>query len=45
MLIDFTNPASIKAWIATAPEWHKAQLRGLYELWPMWRENILEAVK
>jgi hypothetical protein len=42
--INFNDPESIAAWIAIRPERHTAMLRGLWLLWPMFREQIEAAV-
>ena len=45
MTIDFTDPRSIARWIAVHPERHLGTLRGLYRLWPQFREQMTEAVR
>jgi hypothetical protein len=42
--VDFTNPASIRAWLEQAPERHLPQLRALYRLMPAFREQITAAI-
>lgn len=45
MTVDFNEPASIRAWLALAPDRHRPQLRALWRLFPQWRATIEAAVK
>lgn len=44
MNVDFTSPASIRAWLDLAPARHLPQLRALWRLQPQFREAIEAAV-
>lgn len=45
MIVDFTQPASIRLWLKVAPDRHRAQLRALWRLWPALRGQIEEAAR
>lgn len=45
MTLDLTSPASIRAWLAVWPERHRALLRGMWRLWPQFRQSIEEAAR
>lgn len=45
MNLNLKDPASIRAWVAIAPERHKPQLRAFWKLWPQFRPAIEEAMK
>ena len=46
-MTDFSNPASIRAWLAIAPERHRAQLRAFYRLpsYALFRDAMVEAAR
>lgn len=45
MTVDLSNPSSVRAWLAVAPDRHKAMLRGMWRIWPQWREVFEEAAR
>ncbi len=47
MILDLTNPASIRAWLSIEPQRHRAQLRALYRLplFAAFRESMVEAAR
>lgn len=44
MVIDFNDPASVLAWLRTAPKRIGAQLQALRVIWPQFAGVIDEAV-
>ena len=45
MRLNLLDPASIRAWLAIAPDRHKSQLRWMWRNWPEFRQTIEEATK
>jgi hypothetical protein len=43
--LNLNDSDSIRAWAAIAPERHAAQLRGLWKLWPQFRDAIEGAMR
>lgn len=39
-MVDFTSSESIARWLAIAPVRHRAYLRGLWRIWPQFREAM-----
>lgn len=46
-MTDFRNPASIRAWLAIAPDRHRQQMRALYRLpaFAEFRAAMVEAAR
>lgn len=45
MIVDFNDPASVLAWLRTAPKRIGAQLQAFRVLWPQFAHVIDEAVE
>jgi hypothetical protein len=43
VIVDFSDPASIAAWVRVAPERHWPQLKAMVKLQPRWRGPTRQA--